>query len=434
MQSVRRITVCLGLLGMLAGSAGAQALDEVIRVGGFVSQGYLNTRGSEYLVPRSREGTAEMFEAAITMTARPMDRLRVGVQFLGRNFGDSGNGNVVVDWAYLDYRWDDRLGVRAGKVKLPFGLYSEQRDLDILRTGVFLPQSVYSENLRDFALAYEGVGAYGSLANGAGGFDYHVFAGTLNVVDSGEGFWKTNFERGAELQEPAVADIVEHERNLAPDSATATFVNIIDPAVTFPWIWGGALVWEPPLEGLRLGGSYLTGRFLYEAKARYDIDIAPAVPGDPVGYAAFTWHVEEDQDMDHLVVYSLEYTWRDLMLASEFYDERIGQDTPGGWYVMADWRAAERLSLAGTWSTYWGNRHDRAGDGLVDMGLPDYYAWQKDMTAAVRYDLNDHWLVKFEYHLIDGVNQTRVDSLDDAMADPAPRYWGMFAARTTVHF
>jgi hypothetical protein len=434
MNRVRRTTAMFTVLLALAGQAGAQALDEAIRVGGFVSQGYLNTRGSEYLVPRSREGTAEMFEAAITMTAQPVDRLRVGVQFLARNFGDSGNGSAVVDWAYLDYRWDDRLGLRGGKVKLPFGLYNEQRDLDILRTGVFLPQSVYSEYLRDFALAYEGLGAYGSLVSGAGDVDYHLFAGTLNVPDAGAGYWKNIFERNAESSEDAIADLVEQERNLAPGSATATFAGVVDPVITFPWIWGGALVWEPPLDGLRLGGSFLTGRFLYEADARYDVDIAPAMPGDPIGYTSFTLPVRDDQDMDHLLVFSAEYTWRDIMLATEYYDERIGHDTPAGWYVLADWRARPGVSLAATWSEYWGNKHDRGGDFYEGLGLPAYYGWQQDLTGAVRFDLNDHWLVKFEYHLIDGVNQTRTGSVADAAADPAPRHWGMFAARTTVHF
>jgi hypothetical protein len=138
---------------------------------------------------------------------------------------------VVIDWAFGDYRWKDQLGFRAGKVKLPYGLYNEGRDVDMLRTSIFLPQSIYNERMRDFILAYEGAGAYGSLASGIGGFDYHVFGGTLNVPDAGAGYWRNNFEQGAVTFEPQIADIVEAERNLVPGSATATFAGIVDPVI-----------------------------------------------------------------------------------------------------------------------------------------------------------------------------------------------------------
>jgi hypothetical protein len=435
MRAIGRIICLLGVACVLTAPAGAQLMDDQIHVGGFVSQGYLNTTGNEYLIRRSLEGTAEMFEAAVTLTAMPLDRLRVGMQFLGRNFGDESNGTIAIDWAYLDYRWYDQLGLRAGKVKLPFGFYNEQRDLDILRTGVFLPQSVYPEYLRDFALAYEGVGAYGSLASGIGGFDYHVFGGTLNVPDAGAGYWKSNFEQGAVTFEPLIAEIVEGERNLAPGSATATFAGIVDPVIDFPWVAGGALVWEPPLAGLRLGGSLLIGRFLYEADARYDIDIAPAVPGDPIGYASYTWHVNEAADMEHLAVLSAEYTWSDVLLATEFYREKIGEETtPEGWYLLADWRAHRRWALALSWSAYWYDSENRDGSNFTELGLPAHYGWQKALIPAVRFDINDHWLLKVEYQFINGVAQARQGSLQEDLAAPGRRNWGMFAARTTVHF
>ncbi|MCP4571640.1 MAG: hypothetical protein GY838_04755 [bacterium] len=419
---------------VLAVPATAGELGESLDLRGFVSQGYLNTTGNEYLIPRSLEGTAELFEAGIALTASPRDGLRVGMQFLARDFGDQGNGTVALDWAYLDFRWYDQLGLRAGKVKLPFGLYNEQRDLDILRTGVFLPQSVYPEYLRDFALAYEGLGAYGNLVSGAGSLDYHVFGGTLNVPDAGAGYWKDNFEQGAVTNQPAIARQVEAERGLTPGSATATFANIVDPTITFPWIAGGALVWEPPLNGLRLGASLLTGRFLYEAEARYDVDIAPDMAGDPLGYASHTWTVNEDANMNHLTVLSAEFTWRDLLLATEYYDERIADSTPAGWYALADWRAHDRWALALTWSAYWHDRHNRDGSDFRTVGLPEYYGWQKVLTGAVRCDLNENWLLKVEYHFIDGVAQARLDSWQEEFAQPAARHWGMLTARTTVYF
>ena len=133
------------------------------------------------LLGEATNGTSAFTEAAITVTAQPMDRLRVGIQFLGRSFGSSGGDQVVIDWAYGDYRWKDQLGFRAGKVKLPFGLYNEGRDVDMLRTCIFLPQSIYNERMRDFILAYEGAGAYGNFPQ-PGQLEHDRFQGAAYTV------------------------------------------------------------------------------------------------------------------------------------------------------------------------------------------------------------------------------------------------------------
>ena len=59
--------------------------------------------------------------------------------------------------------WYDQLGFRAGRIKLPYGLYNQSRDVDMARTSVLLPQSVYSEVDRELLIAYEGVGLYGNV-------------------------------------------------------------------------------------------------------------------------------------------------------------------------------------------------------------------------------------------------------------------------------
>ena len=41
--------------------------------------------------------------------------------------------NSWADWFDLDYRWKDWLGLRAGRVKLPYGLYNDTSDIDAAR-------------------------------------------------------------------------------------------------------------------------------------------------------------------------------------------------------------------------------------------------------------------------------------------------------------
>ena len=97
----------------------------------------------------TEDGSYEFNEMGINFSTELTDDLHVGVQFFSRDLGTIGNDDIKVDWAFADYHWKDWLGVRVGKIRIPYGLYNEIRDIDILRLSIILPQSVYSEIARD---------------------------------------------------------------------------------------------------------------------------------------------------------------------------------------------------------------------------------------------------------------------------------------------
>jgi len=433
------LAVCIcGLWALVfaAGVCGAtgDSFGKDVYLSGFVSQGYLNTSDNDFLVPRSVNGTAEFFDAALIVSANPLDRLRVGMQLLARNFGDTGNDRVIVDWAYGDYRWRDVLGFRAGKVKMPYGLYNEGRDVDALRTAVFLPQSVYPEKLRDFVLAYQGAGAYGSLELGAvGELDYHGYGGTLSVPDPAQGFWSDLYSAQAKDFEAEVGRQVDRDQGLPEGTSAATFQEITSPNVSFPWIWGGGLIWNTPLSGLRVGSTFMNGRFHYRSTLRYSVEIPTT---GELNYQVVPYNIDVDQtqNIDNFFTASLEYTLDDLQLAAEYHSSKVGADETDGWYAQANYRFTDLISLGTYYAVAYGDKNDRHGDALESGGLPRYYAWQKDLTASARLDLKSFWLLKVEYHFIDGVNLTEPRSLSELLAEPLERHWGMFTAKTTFLF
>ena len=105
----------------------------------FLSQGFLYSNRNNYLAD-TETGTFQFNELGINFAADLTDRLRLGIQLAARDLGDMDNDKVVIDWAYADYRWRDWLGIRVGKMRLPLGFYNKTRDLDMLRTFIFLPQ------------------------------------------------------------------------------------------------------------------------------------------------------------------------------------------------------------------------------------------------------------------------------------------------------
>ena len=137
----RGMLVAVGLvaLTLLAGPAQAQ---EEVEIHGFVSQGYLKGTGNNYLA-KTKHGTWEFAEIGINFGTNVSDEMRVGLQLFARDLGDLGNFNFEFDWGFADYTWLDEMSFRMGRIKMPYGLYGEYRDLDMVRPGVLMPQSVY---------------------------------------------------------------------------------------------------------------------------------------------------------------------------------------------------------------------------------------------------------------------------------------------------
>ena len=165
-------TIYIPLIGLvsLAVISPCQAfeLGENLRINGFLSQGYIKSEGNNYLGD-SLDGSFQLNEFGLTLNSTVTDNLRLGLQLLSRDLGAEGNNDVLIDWAMADYRWQDWLGIRLGKGKLPIGLYNQGRDSDFLRPMVFLPQSIYDEGKRTLVVAAVGGSLYGNIALGRSG-------------------------------------------------------------------------------------------------------------------------------------------------------------------------------------------------------------------------------------------------------------------------
>lgn len=180
----------LAILGALISFATtAAAFDmESVRIHGFLSQGYLKSDTNDALFAEtSSNGTFEFNEFGLNVVSQVNDDLRVGVQLLSRDMGEIGNNEVEIDWAYGDYNYRNWLGLRAGKMKTPYGLYNYSRDIDAARTCILLPSSIYSEGFRESISTTIGIGAYGEPP---GGVEYQVVYGTTQLKED-EGIAKT---------------------------------------------------------------------------------------------------------------------------------------------------------------------------------------------------------------------------------------------------
>ena len=152
---------------------------------------------------KSSSGSAQWTEGAISFSDPVTDNLRIGMQVHMYQLGEFGGSNVQVDWASGDYRFNDRLGFRVGKIKTPLGLFNDSQDVDSLFLWVLLPQSMYPVDNRGFNLAELGGELYGSLNLGkrAGSLQFQGHAG-YGYLDPNGGYCEQLEEKGLVFPDP----------------------------------------------------------------------------------------------------------------------------------------------------------------------------------------------------------------------------------------
>jgi hypothetical protein len=420
MKKRARMVVVMAIAGFIF-SFNAYAAD--VQIHGFLGQGYFVTENNNFLDQNSKDGTFDFNEFGVNFTSRLNDKLRLGLQLVSKDMGDYDNNTVKLDWAYGDYRFKDWLGVRAGLVKQPVGLFAQTWDQDFLRTPIFLPTDLYGEGrYRDLLDNFYGGELYGMVSMGnAGNLDYEAYVG--NQFDE-------NVNMATYLRNQEIMDV----KNVQTTDA-----------------YGGRLFYDSPF-GLRAGATAMHFNVKYEGSLLInsfkDIDplLAPLLVGAPGKSTSDYW----------IFIYSLEYAYKNLQLASEYHmvtwkqTNELGPvdlDGPSGpippihsttdiygktvgYYFMGSYRFTKLLSLGAYYDVYYPDANDMDGEKLKDAGLKDYGAWQKDTCATIRLDLNENWLVKAEGHWVDGTGNVFAYQNPDGMDQD----WEMYAVKLTYYF
>ena len=374
------------------------------QIHGFISEGGFVSTANDY-IGDSSNGSLEFFEAGLNVTTQITDRLRAGVQLYGRDQGGFHDLPPSFDWAFLDYRIKPWLGVRAGIIKMPFGLYNEYADADASRTAILMPQSIYPLRDRTTLVAQTGFEVYGEreLGRTAGSLEYQAWLGTLNIP----------------------ADALEIS-GATLNSSNAKYVT------------GAQLFWHTPLDGLRVGGTYLRTSIDFDltldASTLQTLIMLGLVPPTFNGALVVSARPAE------LWVTSAEYTRDDWLFAAEYGRSNTHQESSLAtllptseqdserFYVLASHRICKYLEAGAYYSVVYADVNDRLGHNKTEFP-ESFEAWQRDAAATVRFDVNDHWLWKVEGHFIDGAADL------DLIANPKPeRYWGLFLLKTTVTF
>lgn len=357
---------------------------------GFVSQGYFNSSSSSNNFNRSGKpgGSFDFTEAAANMHWQWTDRMSFAAQALYRKAPASVDDGVRLDYAFVNTTFQtpftDATGVMIGRFKNPFGFYNETRDVPFTRPGIILPQSMYTERGRPFAMSSQGILVYGDL--------YRPW-GTLGL--------KLSF--GEPVPGGSSLEYIIFNKDLPGEFEPRR-------AITAQLRYDGP---EPQL-GWSAALSY----------QEYSYDLTK--PRASLGLDSFRFSYKS-------VALSLQYAEPDWKITSESsrgvaFDDAVRLTT----YLQGDYRILPDLSVFARADLMildnrdrWGKKAEAAGRG------PDYNRYAKDYSIGMNWEPRPDLSLRLEWHHT--IGNAFLSSAENDLLDAA-KTWNMGMAQISYRF
>jgi hypothetical protein len=374
----RMLTIlAMSLAGALP--AFSQSLDDLnIQIHGYVTEGFLYTNNNNWFTTTSNNGSLAWSEAVFNVTAQPEPKLRIAAQARYMLLGNFGNA-LTLDWASLDYKASEKFGIRAGKVKTPWGLFNEVQDIDPAYMWALLPQGIYPLADREGYLTHYGGIVYGTLnAAKAGKVEYRFFAGE-GLYPSNNGFYLAQSQAGYSLPNNSIMGT----------------------------LYGTALHWRTPLKGLMVGASVLKDNDWNAAENFDNGSMSAAGQLSLLANSQPNYFAKYEKDK-LMVACEYERSWGNQ--ANTFPDAPAAtysiRNDDRSEYVMASYKLTQKLAV--------GAYNSQNSDHQAPLGPGRY---QKDWAISSRFDFNQYLYAKAEQHFTKG---NGLDTASGSSTAPLP--------------
>jgi len=336
-------------------------IGEKLSIHGFGGWGYGKTDGNQYLIG-NKDGSFRNSQFALNITSNPYDKLTINTQL----YTEAGlaKDKVELDYAFFEWAFSDALKLRIGKVKCPFGIYSEVFDVGTVRPFFMLPQAIYGKK-GVTNKSYYGGGITGNffLSNNWT-LQYDLYGGEMVFQDCIQ-----------QVVVPIPYDPYFMELSL---EFTAFDEDMI----------GTRVVVYTPLEGLNFGVSYFTGKpqFLIDGVMSTESYINPG--------RFFHWDLHVEYLIDSLSIRS-EYLYVGRMHEKDFTMNCAYIEI--AYKFLTNWQIAfqyDRLRMEN--SPIFTDRENEKHD---------------EFAFGLNYWISSDLVLKCSYHIIDGTFHTLQENL-----------------------
>ena len=397
----RRLTAVFLLATIFLLTAGIASADsslwDRLQIHGFASQAVVKTSHNRYFGD-SPDTSFDFTELGLNASYQLDANVLFASQVLVRRAGDMYDGTPSFDYGLGDVTLvsarNRRLGVRVGRIKNPLGLYNETRDVPFTRPGIFLPQVVYFDKVRNLFLSSDGAMLYGETFAPWGNLSL-TFGGGRPIVDENVEWIYLGADYDGSLDRDGI-------------------------------MWIGRIWYETPDKGFKAGLSGADGGLRFDP-GEYSI----LGPGN-IGFTSW--------------IASLQYNTEDFTLSAEYTRipsewRKFGPIFPlqrqslEGYYLQGQYRLRPDVELILRYEEGFSDRNDRNGKKQSEMtgGLtPPFDFYSKILTAGARWDILPNLMLRVEYQRHKGTFAASIRE----NPDPSRLHedWDVFAASISVRF
>lgn len=384
---------------------------------GFASQAFVHTSDNRFFGD-SDDGSFDFTEIGLNGSYLVSPKLRLAGQVLSRRAGDLYSGSPQIDYALLDATLfssaQSTFGMYLGRIKNPIGLYNETRDVAHTREGIFLPQAIYFDKVRNLTVSSDGLHLYGRLYRDSGTWSLQGGIG-YPIVDK-------NFEYAYMGQDwdgkVRSNDLAAFGRLLYEHNGGRWIYAFTGASVrTYFRASGADQVAFPAGPGLSSGNididySVFSAQFNGE-KWQFTTEVAFQAARYRDISSAFA-----AQDFNSIGYYSqLSYNftprWQGFLRYEEF---QINHD---------DWNASNRARQNREESAFLANF------GIERSPIPAHAYYSKIWAIGGHWDVTPQWRVRAEYQIIEGTATLSPRENEMSQTD---KHWNLFALSLSYYF
>lgn len=411
------VLVLLGLSG--------SGLAATPQVNGYLSQGVIYSGDNPFFDDETGINF-NLRELGLNISWNMNDSLRFAGQIISRKAGVLQDGDPQIDFLLMDYRFhqteSQTAGLRLGRVKNHYGFYNTTRDVPHGRTGVFVPQSVYFESLRNALLSIDGGEFYFEYSSNLANLQAHIMSGQGDFENESIEYQFFQVDMPGEFN--------------TTDSANGLNITV-----------------EPhALQHVRMGYSRIDFTVDYQDPPLFALPQGMAalavLTADPSQFPSYITNMEVDATMD---LYSLQYSPGDWILTAEylnidlaFNDVEIVHFPVTGvgirtdfdvraFYLQAEWLFSVHLSSYIRYEELYYNADDKDGkEYAATNGGNPVTQYTKAFTVGARWYFTPDLSLTTEYSknegaaFINGQAELDYDSLEEN--------WDMVVLQLSYHF
>ena len=384
---------------LLLGTTFAHAVNLMgseLQLHGFLTQGVVTTSDNNFLGQSNKKASTDFREIGVNASLRPTSDLQLSAGLLSHKAGGTDNGNVRLDYGFADWTISSseqgRSGIRLGRVKNSYGLYNKTRDVAFTRPSIILPQSIYFERTRNLTIAGDGAEFY---------LDRNYETGNLFVT-----FALGKPQIGSEASKVALVGLLPNGR--------------FEPKI--------AQISQVMYEGD--GGKYRLGYTVLRFDTRYNPGVRDVLQAGRL--------------RSMVQIFSAQYNAENWSLTSEYAlrpisSRNFGPNAPDStthgqsYYIQGSYRLAPKWEALLRYDVMYTDSEDRDGKAFAAATRrPGFTRFSKDWTTGVRFDLTPEFMLRAEYHRVDGTAYLPVQDNPDPRA--LERRWDMFMLLGSFRF